>query len=55
MYLLTCAPNAALNQRAHSSSLIRVFIIRMKKLQSLAIQNAPSEDSDQTAQMRSLI
>ena len=40
-------------RHAHPRSLIRVFVLRVKKL--LAIQNAPDEDSDQTARMRRLI
>ena len=58
-YLLKCASNEDLNQPAHSRSLIRVFIIHMKKkkqkkkkLSLSAIQNAPGEDSDQTAHFR---
>ena len=50
-YLLTCAPIEDLNQSEHPCSLIRVFAVYMKKFVSLAIQNVPSEDSDQTAQM----
>ena len=43
------APNEDSNhQPAHQRSLIRVFVVRMKKL-SLAIKNSPSEDSDQAA------
>ena len=37
-------------------SLSRVFVVHMKKnFASLAIQNVPSEDSDQPAQMSRLI
>ena len=32
MYLLTCAPKEDSNQHVHPHSLIRVFIVRMKKL-----------------------
>ena len=38
-----------------ASSLIRVFVFRLKNFASLAIQIARGEDSDQTAQMCSLI
>ena len=48
-YPLTCAPNEDSNQLAHPSSLIRVFVFRIKTFSSLAIQNAPSEGFDQTA------
>ena len=58
-YILTCTPNENSDQPAHPRSLIRVFFVCLKKnpknLVSLAIQNAPNEDSDQTAQMRRLI
>ena len=30
-YLLTCAPNEDSNQPAHPRSLIRVFVVRIKK------------------------
>ena len=33
--LLTCAPNDDSNQHAHAHSLIRVFVVRMKKLYGL--------------------
>ena len=46
-YLLTCAPNEYSNQPEHPHSLIRIFVVRM----SLAVQNAPAEDSDQTARI----
>ena len=55
MYLLTCAPNEDTDQPAHPRSLIRVFVVRMKKPCFLAIQNAPNEDSDQTARKRRLV
>ena len=54
-YRLTCAPNKDSDQTAHPRSLIRVFVVRMKKLCILGYPNAPSEDSDQTARMRRLI
>ena len=54
-YLLTCVPDKDSNQPAHPRSLIVVIVVFMKKLASLAIQNAPSEDSDQTARLCSLI
>ena len=38
-YLLTCAPNEDSDQPAHSRSLIRVFIVRMKKLCVLVLPN----------------
>ena len=41
MYLLTCVPNEDTNQPASSLSPLRNLV-------SLAIQNAPSEDFDQT-------
>ena len=43
------APNENPNKPAHPRSLIRVFVGNVKKLCTLTIQNAPSEDSDQTA------
>ena len=43
------------NQPAHSHSLISTIVVRMKHFASLANQNAPDEDADQTAQMRRLI
>ena len=55
MYLLTCASNKLSNQPAHLRSVISVFVVRMKNSASMAIQNMTSEDSDQTARMRSLI
>ena len=45
------ALNKDLNQPAHPRSLIRVFAVRLKKHCARAIQNAPSEDSDQTARI----
>ena len=55
-YLLACASNDDTNQPAHPRSLIRVSAIRMIIIvASLGILNAPNEDSDQTARMRSLI
>ena len=60
-YLLSWATNENSNQPAHSD-LIRIFAIWPESLLSawrnfalLAFQNAPSEDSDQTARMRRLI
>ena len=50
MYSLTCAPNEDSNQPAQWSNLIRVFLVHLKKIASLAIQNLPSEDSDPNAQ-----
>ena len=47
-YLLTCASNKDSNQIAHPRSLIRVFVVRMKKLCFLTIKNAPNENSDET-------
>ena len=38
-FFLNCAPNE------------EVFIVRMKTLCSLAVQNVPSEDSDQNVPM----
>ena len=43
------------NQPVHPCSLIRLFDIQMKKLGPLAIQEAPSYDSDHIAQMCRLI
>ena len=43
------------NQPAHPGSHIRIFVVIIKKLHFLAIKNAPSEDSDQTARTRRLI
>ena len=37
-----------LSQPAHPHSLIKHFVVRMKKLSNLANQNVLSEDSDQT-------
>ena len=37
------------NQSAHPSSLIRVFVVRVKKRFLLGYQNTPCEDSDLTA------
>ena len=42
-------------QPALTPNLIRVFVLPIRKLSFLAIQNAPSEDSDQTARMRRLV
>ena len=49
VYFLKCAPNGDSDQHAHPRSLIRVLVVGMKKFASFAIQNASSEDSDQTA------
>ena len=38
----------------HPRSLTRIFVVR-RHFVPMAIQNAPGEDSDQTARMRSLI
>ena len=54
LYLLTCMLNGDLNEPAHLHSLIRVFVVCMKKLCIVGI-NVPSEDFDQTAQMCRLI
>ena len=54
-YLPTYALNKESNQYAHPRSQIRVFVVHMKKICILGYQNEPSKDSDQTAQMRSLI
>ena len=43
-YLLIYASKAESNQPAHPRSLIRVFVVRMKKLASLSVQNAPSRN-----------
>ena len=50
-YLLICVPN----EDSHLRRLVRVVIVCMKKFASLAIQNAPSDDSNQTVQMLKLI
>ena len=39
----------------HPGSLFRVYAVRMKETCINGYKNAPSEDSDQTALMRSLI
>ena len=54
-YLLTCASNEDSDQPAHPGSLIGVFNDSIKKFASLAIQNVPSEDSDQTGGKQRLI
>ena len=46
-YLLTCATNEDSNQPVHLHSMISVHCVNYETA-SLAIQNAPSEDSDQT-------
>ena len=53
MYLLTCAPQKKLKSTCAyvQDSLIRVFVLRMKKLCTLGYQNVPREDSDQTVRM----
>ena len=48
MYRLTCAPNEDTNQSAHPRGQIGVFVVPLRNYVSLAIQNVPSEDSDQT-------
>ena len=48
-------PPIKTNQSAHPRSLVSIHLSAWRNVASLAIQNAPSEDSDQTAQMRSLI
>ena len=53
--LKTCPYNEDSDQPELPRSLIRVFVVRRKTRASLAIQNAPSEDSDQTARIRGLI
>ena len=55
MPLSACAPTVDLDQPADPRSLIRDYFVRMKKISSLANLNAPSEDSEQTVQMRRLI
>ena len=54
-YFLTCSHNEDSNKPVHPRSLSRVFVVHMKKLAFLAIQNTPSEDSGQTARTRMLI
>ena len=54
-YLRTYAPSDDSNQPANPRGLIRLFVARIRKFASLAIQNAPSVDSDQIAWMRKLI
>ena len=53
MYFLIYAPKEDSNQTVHSCSLIRVFVVRMKKL---CIHSYPnwSKGTDQTARMRKL-
>ena len=53
-YLLTCASNKGSNQSPHLCSLISLPYPH-EEIPSMAIQNVPSEDSDQTAQMCRLI
>ena len=48
-HLLTCCTKKYSNQLTHPQP---VFLVHIKKLASLAIQNVPSEDLDQTAQMQ---
>ena len=43
MNLLTCAPNKASNQPAHTLSLIKVFVVRIKKLCTLDYPNTPNK------------
>ena len=50
-YLLICAHNEYSNQSVHPS----MFVVRMTKRHTLGYQKLTSEDSDQTARMRSLI
>ena len=54
-YLRTWAPSGDCNQPADVHSLIRLVVVCIKKLCIRGYQNAPSEDSDQIAQLRSLI
>ena len=42
---LTCVPNEDSDQPAHTGSLIRIFVDRMKKHSILGYQKAPGEDS----------
>ena len=51
----TRAPKKDSSQPVHPHTLIRVFAVRIKTPCILDYQTAPNEDSDQTAQMRSLI
>ena len=53
-YLLMCVQRR-LKSACTSTQSDQVFLICMKKLASLAIQNAPSKDSDQTVWMPRLI
>ena len=61
MYMHDTNDNLSLNVSQHTFSHVRPtksresFLSAWRNFASLAIQNAPSEDSDQTAQMRSLI
>ena len=51
MYLLTCAQNLDSNQLAHPQS-DQSSLSAWRKYVSLTIKTAPSEDSDQTANMQ---
>ena len=55
MYLLPCAHNEDSNQPAHSRSLIRVLVVRMKKVCNLGNPKCDHKDSEQIALMRRLI
>ena len=54
-YNQTFARNEYSNRSAHWRNLIRVIVVRMKKFCILGYSKYASEDSDQTARMRSLI
>ena len=54
-YLLTHAPNEDSDQLRMRAAWSESSLSAWRNFASLAIQNAPSEDSDQTARMRSLI
>ena len=50
-YLLACAPNEDSNQSAHATVRSESSLSAWISFAALAIQNAPREDSDQTARM----
>ena len=52
-YLLTCAPNEALNQSQHEGS--QRFRCLNRNFIGLAIQNVPSEDSDHCADLKAYL
>ena len=52
IYHRTCAPNEGSYHPAHPRSLIRALLSTQRNFASLAIQNAPSKDSNQTARTR---